>query len=408
MRRIIVTALTLAALLPLPSWAASVTVKPGDTLSQIAARHNVSLKALMRLNGITNSNHVVAGSTLKLPGSSSSNTNSGSGSHKVTSGETLSSIAARYKVRQQDLIALNNLRDANNIYIGQTLKLPGSASSGIRASASRHKVTRGETLGTIAVRYKVRQQDLIALNNLRDANHVELGQTLKLPQGAVIPKPKPTAKPKPVAIKAKPNATSHTVARGQTLTQIARAYDVSVASLISINNIANPNKLLVGTKLSLRAKPPVETKPKPTTEIATKPTAKPTTQIADKPAAKPETKPTTEVATKPTAKPTTQIADKPAAKPETKPTTEVATKPTKNEWRTYGPLQVDWANWKLMGGSYVAPTLNKKGKPLYLAVNCPARKLNTTGANGSWKTWNAPQERFERDLVKDLCKAKGG
>jgi len=378
MRRIIVTALTLAALLPLPSWAASVTVKPGDTLSQIAARHNVSLKALMRLNGITNSNHVVAGSTLKLPGSSSSNTNSGSGSHKVTSGETLSSIAARYKVRQQDLIALNNLRDANNIYIGQTLKLPGSASSGIRASASRHKVTRGETLGTIAVRYKVRQQDLIALNNLRDANHVELGQTLKLPQGAVIPKPKPTAKPKPVAIKAKPNATSHTVARGQTLTQIARAYDVSVASLISINNIANPNKLLVGTKLSLRAKPPVKTKP------------------------------TTEVATKPTAKPTTQIADKPAAKPETKPTTEVATKPTKNEWRTYGPLQVDWANWKLMGGSYVAPTLNKKGKPLYLAVNCPARKLNTTGANGSWKTWNAPQERFERDLVKDLCKAKGG
>ncbi|MDP6321509.1 MAG: LysM peptidoglycan-binding domain-containing protein [Prochlorococcus sp.] len=380
MRRIIVTALTLAALLPLPSWAASVTVKPGDTLSQIAARHNVSLKALMRLNGITNSNHVVAGSTLKLPGSSSSNTNSGSGRHKVTSGETLSSIAARYKVRQQDLIALNNLRDANNIYIGQTLKLPGSASNGIRASASRHKVTRGETLGTIAVRYKVRQQDLIALNNLRDANHVELGQTLKLPQGAVIPKPKPTAKPKPVAIKAKPNATSHTVARGQTLTQIARAYDVSVASLISINNIANPNKLLVGTKLSLRAKPPVETKPKPTTEIATKPTAKPTTQIADKP----------------------------AAKPETKPTTEVATKPTKNEWRTYGPLQVDWANWKLMGGSYVAPTLNKKGKPLYLAVNCPARKLNTTGANGSWKTWNAPQERFERDLVKDLCKAKGG
>ena len=378
MRRIIVTALTLAALLQLPSWAASVTVKPGDTLSQIAARHNVSLKALMRLNGITNSNHVVAGSTLKLPGSSSSNTNSGSGRHKVTSGETLSSIAARYKVRQQDLIALNNLRDANNIYIGQTLKLPGSASSGIRASASRHKVTRGETLGTIAVRYKVRQQDLIALNNLRDANHVELGQTLKLPQGAVIPKPKPTAKPKPVAIKAKPNATSHTVARGQTLTQIARAYDVSVASLISINNIANPNKLLVGTKLSLRAKPPVKTKP------------------------------TTEVATKPTTKPTTQIADKPAAKPETKPTTEVATKPTKNEWRTYGPLQVDWANWKLMGGSYVAPTLNKKGKPLYLAVNCPARKLNTTGANGSWKTWNAPQERFERDLVKDLCKAKGG
>ena len=58
-------------------------------------------------------------------------------------------------------------------------------------------------------------------------------------------------------------------------------------------------------------------------------------------------------------------------------------------------------------GRWIAP-LNKDGKALYLAVNCPARKINTTGTNGSWKTWGAPQQRFEHDLVKDLCKAKGG
>jgi hypothetical protein len=77
------------------------------------------------------------------------------------------------------------------------------------------------------------------------------------------------------------------------------------------------------------------------------------------------------------------------------------------DWRTYGPLQVDWANWQPMGGSYVAPSLNSNGQPLYLAINCTARKLNATGQSGAWKTWDAPQTDFESQLVKDLCKAKG-
>ena len=452
MRRIIVTALALTALLPLPAWAESITVKPGDTLSEIAARYQVSLRALMRVNGLSNSDLVVAGTTLQLPGtgSSSSSAYSGSGRHTVRSGETLSTIAARYKVRQRDLVALNNLPNANDLYIGQSLKLPSGAGSGITSSASRHTVASGETLSTIAARYKVRQQDLVALNGLPNANNLYIGQSLKLPQGAVIPQPRAAAKPKAVAIKANPNASSHTVARGQTLTQIAQAYGVSVASLININRIANPNKLLVGTKLTLRAKPSTENnpkttsevvvntttkptaqttdkpsanpeaKPKNTTEVAanstTKPTIQTTSQTADKPSAKPETKPknTTEVAanstTKPTVQTTSQTADKPAAKTEAKPknTSEVAVNTTKTDWRTYGPLQVDWANWQLMEGSYVAKTLNKKGRGLYLAINCPARKINITGANGSWKTWSAPQQRFERNLVKDLCKAKGG
>ena len=79
-----------------------------------------------------------------------------------------------------------------------------------------------------------------------------------------------------------------------------------------------------------------------------------------------------------------------------------------SDWRNYGPIQVDWANWKTMGGSYVAPTLNSKGQPLYLAINCSARKLNTTTQAGQWKSWEAPQVDFEEQLVSDLCKAKGG
>ena len=72
--------------------------------------------------------------------------------------------------------------------------------------------------------------------------------------------------------------------------------------------------------------------------------------------------------------------------------------------RKYGHLTIDWSNWKSLGGSYVTPSLNSQGKPLYLAVNCTAKKLNATGANGEWKNWISPLDGFEHDLIKDICK----
>ena len=43
---------------------------------------------------------------------------------------------------------------------------------------------------------------------------------------------------------------------------------------------------------------------------------------------------------------------------------------------------------------------------LYLAINCSAGKLNATGADGNWKQWSGPKSSFEKDLLKDRCKAK--
>ena len=88
--------------------------------------------------------------------------------------------------------------------------------------------------------------------------------------------------------------------------------------------------------------------------------------------------------------------------------TSTRTRPVVADWRTYGPMQVDWASWQSMGGSYVAPVLTSSGQPFYLAINCGARKLNTTAASGQWKTWDSPQTEFEQSLVNDLCRLKGG
>ena len=338
MRSIVAAALTLSALMPLQAGAASITVKPGDTISDLADRYGVSVGSLMRANGIRNSNHVEA---------------------------------------------------------GQTLRLPSGARGVVSAGQGRHTVKGGDTLGGIAAQYRVKERDLIAINSLRSADHVELGQTLKLPTSAVLPKPKPVAKAKPTPIKANPNATSHTVARGQTLTQIARAYEVPVASLIDLNTINDPNKVTIGTKLMLRNTSSTELV-STLVQTSTTPKVKPVLTAT-------ASQPTKAVQVKPVQAKTAVIKKAPrkAAPVKTTPTKSVAAKPA--IWRTYGPLQVDWSNWQSMGGSMVAPTLNSEGKPLYVAVNCSARKINVTSSDGAWKSWIAPQTNFEKDLVKDRC-----
>ena len=304
----------LTAFLPLPATAATVTVQSGETLSEIADRYGVSTRQLMRLNGLRYSDYIEAGSRLEVPGPR------------------------------------------------------------VNAGPGRHRVQPGDTLDDIAARYRVSSRDLMLLNGLRNANHVEVGQTLKLPSNAVIAQ----AKPKPAPIQVMPGASEHTVGRGQTLTQIARAYELPVATLIDINAISDPNKVKVGTTLYLKAP------------------EQPVAQTESDPTAKPQPEPSR-------AEPQVAIQSTPQAQPKPQPTSVVA---KGADWRTYGPLQVDWANWQPMGGSQVVPSLNAEGQALYLAVNCDANKLNATGADGSWKTWASPKSSFEKDLIKDRCQAR--
>ena len=341
--------LVLTAFLPLSATAATITVQPGETLSDIADRYRMTVNELMRLNGISNANHVEAGGRLRIP------------DHRGRTG-----------------------------FVG--------------AGPGRHRVNRGETLIAIAVRYQVSPKDLMAVNGLRDANHVELGQTLKLPKNAVL---KP-ARIKPAPITVVPGALEHTVGKGQTLTQIAKAYKVPVTTLISINQLEDPNKVKIGTRLYLTApsgpeSASIESTSMTTTTMTVQDSASSPTVIsaaAKTPKTTAVSKPSTTqtVATNP--KPSTATT---AQSPKAKPKTVIA---KKADWRTYGPLQVDWANWHSMDGSYVVPTLNANGQALYIAINCSARKLNATGANGGWKTWSSPRNGFEKDLMKDRCQAK--
>jgi LysM repeat protein len=420
MRRRLV-ALAIAVVLPLPGLAAEVTVQPGETLSQIADRLGISMTRLMKLNGITNPDHVESGSKLTVPSSVSSSgrakgtsTSSNANTTKVTvkDGETLSEIADRHGMSVNELVRLNALSNADHVETGSTLRVKASAvassrsadgPSSYRKGASQHVVQPGENLSTIAEGYGVPMSRLVAINGLQDANHVEVGMRLRLkgnpptsaaasteapPNRSVAPAPEtsPTATTAPVLAPAMGAVPRATVAQTRPATGTTAMANPVVASPV----VANP---VVASPIV--ARPVVATPVVATPVVATPVVARP---VVARPV----------VATPVVAKPvvTAPAARASVARASQAPISSVlpAEASNRTDWRPYGPLQVDWANWQPMGGSLVAPTISNKGETLYLAINCSARKMNATSSNGDWKTWEDPRASFEVKLVNDRCR----
>lgn len=113
--------------------AATYRVQAGDSLWSIANKFNISIAQLKSYNGL-NSNLIFPDQVLKVSGGRTSTTTqnnrttgTASGStYTVRSGDTLSSIAARYGTSYTNIMRLNGL-SSTMIYPGQTLKVSGSA-----------------------------------------------------------------------------------------------------------------------------------------------------------------------------------------------------------------------------------------------------------------------------------------
>jgi len=440
-----------------------VTVRTGETLSEIAERHGVSLSRLMQANGIAKPDHVEIGQRLTIPGSgstarsaSTSSGSQGTAPYTVKSGETLSEIADRFNTTTARLIQINRIGDPDLVMSGTRLQVPvtaqrSSPAAAVNRNASEHVVQSGENLSLIAERYGTSVSRLVALNQLEDPELVAVGSRLKLrgtppaarstPPAATKPKPAAnTSAAQPVAAQqapvqqaaaqtasgtAQPRGTAPTPATTTTAITPAATTAATTATTATTATAATVTASTVTAAATTAAQPALTAARGATTAATSAATAATRSPLATATAAAPlsgaataaasgaaATAATTSVISR--SAPVSAASRAPSVAPTTttvasstatgRPTPANAARPA-GEWRNYGPLQVDWSKIQPMGGSYVAPSLNGEGQPLYLAVNCTARKINVTSQAGQWRTWENPSKDFEHKLVQDICQA---
>jgi membrane-bound lytic murein transglycosylase D len=162
-------------------------IRPGESLSTIAARYHTSIGSIARANNIRRRSLIVAGKTLKIPRrgytvytptKSSSSTHRHASRHVVKSGDSLWIIAKRYGTTTKKIQEENNLT-STNLSIGQILKIPGSQDEKpVIDDLSRYTVKRGDSPFQIAQRHKMTLERFLRINQLTPRSKIYPGQQL--------------------------------------------------------------------------------------------------------------------------------------------------------------------------------------------------------------------------------------
>ncbi|MGH0031829.1 MAG: LysM peptidoglycan-binding domain-containing protein [Myxococcota bacterium] len=159
--------------------------------------------------------------------------------HRVRRGETLSTIARRYRSSVSAIARANNLRSLHRIRVGQSLKIPqrGGTRTVVAARSApgtswHHTVRRGDSLWSLASRYGTTVDRIRSDNGLR-SDRLAVGQKLKIETGPAVAA----------------GSRSYTVRRGDTIGRIARARNVSIDALLRVNGLSRSSTIYPGQVL---------------------------------------------------------------------------------------------------------------------------------------------------------------
>lgn len=166
-----------------------VTVRPGDTLSHIARRHNTDITTIKTANQLRGHN-IRAGKKLMIPTNPNpmdqplfAQARSGAQAkrHEVKSGESMWAIARQHGVSLTRLMKANHIGPRDTLAVGKTLLIPGSRNTASRDEITRkvrYKVRRGDSLARIASKFNVSVSQLVQWNKLDVKRYLQPGQGL--------------------------------------------------------------------------------------------------------------------------------------------------------------------------------------------------------------------------------------
>ena len=169
-----------------------------------------------------------------VPNDNSENNNETYITITIQYGDTLSELAIEYNTTVARLVELNNIANPNLIYAGNTLIVPTSGNSNNNSTDTIYVVQAGDTLSQIALDYGTTVSALASINNISNVNLIYVGQILRIP-----------------TTNYDMSHSLYIVKSGDTLWSISRRFGVSIARIVMLNRIANPNLIYPGNVLRI-------------------------------------------------------------------------------------------------------------------------------------------------------------
>lgn len=152
-------------------------VTKGDTLWAIAQRYHTSVEAIVRENGIADPGLIYPGETLRITIPDDAPQADSPTSYTVRAGDTLTSIAAKFKTTVPRLVSLNGIADPDLIYTGERLQIPTTGGAG----GTSYTVRPGDTLWGIAQSYGISVSQLVNSNDIGDPDLIYPGEVIQIP-----------------------------------------------------------------------------------------------------------------------------------------------------------------------------------------------------------------------------------
>jgi len=226
-----------AIALAFASLAGAYTVQSGDTPGSIAKKHGITVEELFKANKGVKPTKMQVGDTLTIPGAAGGKSekkqpDKGTGHDKTAHKSEKTKVEPEPKEREK------------------------GHSSASPAKAGSHVVKKGETLGGIASKLGVSQQDLIKANRGLDPRKMHVGQELVVPGAAKAekvaePAEKPSRKADKVAAPQE-STRAYTAHKRDTPALVAKKFHISLKELTKLNPDMG-KKLHSGQRLTVPA-----------------------------------------------------------------------------------------------------------------------------------------------------------
>ncbi len=170
--------------------------------------------------------------------------------YTVRPGDTLPLIALQNGVNEEALRLINGIDGTPDLVSGQELTLPATGSDfHAHRSVQEYVVETGDSLSGIARSLGVTLPELLKANHIADPNTIQAGDRLVVPGQQINSEGDPRTRP--MVGPAQSGFFYYTVRPGDTLSEIARDFDLPMLAILEYNNLPDEETVYAGLDLRL-------------------------------------------------------------------------------------------------------------------------------------------------------------